>query len=145
MDSNRIIVVITLLFLSGTMGFQLVSGRGIFPASYAGLMAGASVFLAWAFAREIDPDNELSAFVAAFFSGIGFIFFPSPLLLTLLLELMLLRIVNRSTGLPARTLDSFAILLLSGWLLFHGGWIYSILAFLAFVLDAFLPNQSAAS
>ena len=114
--TNRIIVEITLLFLLGTAGFQLILGKAISSALYSGLIAGASVFLAWAFARELDPDNELSAFFAAFLGCAGFVFFPSPFLLTLFLEILLIRIVNRSTGLPSKTSDSIAVLLLSGWI-----------------------------
>ena len=96
--TNRAIVIITLLFLLGTAGLQLILGKDISSASDSGLRAGASVFLAWAFARELDPDNELSAFVAAFLGCAGFLLFPSPFLLALFLELLLIRIVNRSTG-----------------------------------------------
>lgn len=138
--TNRAIAAITLLFFFAVAGFHFASGKDVFPALYSGLRAGTSVFFAWAFAREIDPDNELSAFVAAFAGCIGFIFFSSPLLLALLLELLLIRIVNRSKGLPARTLDSFAVILLSGWILLQGGWIFCVLTILAFVLDAFLPE-----
>jgi hypothetical protein len=140
--TNRAIAAVTLLFFFVTAGFQFASGKDVFPALYSGLRAGTSVFFAWAFAREIDPDNELSAFVAAFAGCIGFVFFSSPLLLALLLELLLIRIVNRSKGLPARTLDSLVILLLSGWILLQGGWIFCVLTFLAFVLDAFLPEPN---
>lgn len=140
--TNRAISVVTLLFFFVIAGSHFISGKDVFPALYSGLRAGTSVFFAWAFAREIDPDNELSAFVAAFAGCIGFIFFSSPLLLALLLELLLIRIVNRSKGLPARTLDSLVILLLSGWILLQGDWIFCVLTFLAFVLDAFLPEPN---
>jgi hypothetical protein len=137
--TNRAIVIITLLFLFGISGFQLFLGRDISAAFYSGLRAGASVFLAWAFARELDPDNELSAFFAAFLGCTGFLFFPSPLLLGLFLELLLIRIVNRSTGMPSKTSDSLAVLLLSGWISLQGNWIFGLFTSLAFLLDSFLP------
>jgi len=137
--TNRAIVIITLLFLSGISGFQLFLGRDLSVAFYSGLKAGASVFFAWAFARELDPDNELSAFFAAFLGCIGFLLFPSPLLLALFLELLLLRIVNRSTGVPSKISDSFAVLLLSSWLSFQENWIFGLFTAMAFFLDAFLP------
>ena len=140
--TNRIIVEITLLFLLGTAGFQLILGKAISSALYSGLIAGASVFLAWAFARELDPDNELSAFFAAFLGCAGFLFFPSPFLLALFLEILLIRIVNRSTGLPSKTSDSIAILLLSGWISSQGNWIFGLFTALAFFLDSFLPEPN---
>jgi len=140
--TNRIIVEITLLFLLGTAGFQLILGKAISSALYSGLIAGASVFLAWAFARELDPDNELSAFFAAFLGCAGFVFFPSPFLLALFLEILLIRIVNRSTGLPSKTSDSIAVLLLSGWISSQGNWIFGLFTALAFFLDSFLPEPN---
>lgn len=140
--TNRIIVEITLLFLLGTAGFQLILGKAISSALYSGLVAGASVFLAWAFARELDPDNELSAFFAAFLGCAGFLFFPSPFLLALFLEILLIRIVNRSTGLPSKTSDSIAVLLLSGWISSQGNWIFGLFTALAFFLDSFLPEPN---
>ena len=140
--TNRIIVEITLLFLLGTAGFQLIQGKAISSALYSGLIAGASVFLAWAFARELDPDNELSAFFAAFLGCAGFLFFPSPFLLALFLEILLIRIVNRSTGLPSKTSDSIAVLLLSGWISSQGNWIFGLFTALAFFLDSFLPEPN---
>jgi hypothetical protein len=140
--TNRIIVEITLLFLLGTAGFQLIMGKAISSALYSGLIAGASVFLAWAFARELDPDNELSAFFAAFLGCAGFLFFPSPFLLALFLEILLIRIVNRSTGLPSKTSDSIAVLLLSGWISSQGNWIFGLFTALAFFLDSFLPEPN---
>lgn len=140
--TNRIIVEITLLFLLGTAGFQLILGKAISSALYSGLIAGASVFLAWAFARELDPDNELSAFFAAFLGCAGFMFFPSPFLLALFLEILLIRIINRSTGLPSKTSDSIAVLLLSGWISSQGNWIFGLFTALAFFLDSFLPEPN---
>lgn len=140
--TNRTIVIITLLLLSGITGLQLILGRELSAAFYSGLRAGASVFFAWAFARELDPDNELSAFFAAFLGCAGFLFFPAPFLLVLFLELLLIRIVNRSTGMPSKTSDSLAVLLLSGWISLHGNWIFGLFTSLAFFLDSFLPSPN---
>lgn len=137
--TNRAIVIITLMFLSVVSGFQLFQGRDLSTAFYSGLRAGASVFFSWAFARELDPDNELSAFFAAFLGCTGFLLFPSPLLLALFLELLLLRIVNRSTGVPSKTSDSFAVFLLSSWISLGESWIFGLFTALVFFLDAVLP------
>lgn len=140
--TNRAIVIISLLFFLGTICLQLILGREISSASASGLRAGVSVFLAWALARELDPDNEFSAFVAAFLGCTGFLLFPSPFLLALFLELLLIRVINRSTGLPAKTSDSLAILLLSGWISFQGEWAFSLFTALAFFLDSSLPEPN---
>lgn len=130
--TNRAIVIITLIFLSGVSGFQLFLERDLSTAFYSGLRAGTSVFFAWAFARELDPDNELSAFFAAFLGCTGFLLFPFPLLLALFLELLLLRIVNRSSGVSSKTSDSFAVFLLSSWLSLGESWIFGLFTALVF-------------
>lgn len=138
--TNRAIVLISLLFIFGIAGSQLALGRGVSLALYSGLRGGVSVFLSWAFARELDPDNEYSAFFSAFLGLTGFIIFRSPLLFALLLELLLIRMVNRSTGLPAKTFDSFTVLLLSGWLSLQENWTFGLFTGLAFILDSLLPE-----
>lgn len=140
--TNKAIVILTLFFFFGTLFIQFILGNELYSAFYSGLKDGASVFLAWAFAREIDPDNELSAFVAAFLGFAGFLFLPSPLLLALLLEILLLRLINRSKGLPSTTLDSFAVFLLSGWLSFQESWIFGLFTALAFFFDSFLSKPN---
>lgn len=140
--TNRAIAIITLLFFLGVAGLQLVQGREISSALYSGLRGGASVFLSWAFARELDPDNEFSAFFAAFLSCIGFMFLTAPFLLVLALELLLIRIVNRSTGIPSKPSDSLAVLLLSGWISLQENWLFGLFTALAFFLDSFLPEPN---
>ncbi|MCQ1536638.1 hypothetical protein FTO70_13360 [Methanosarcina sp. KYL-1] len=150
--TNRAIAVISLLFLFGIAYFQLFSGKPVSVALVSGFRAGFSVFFAWALAREIDPDNELSAFAAAFMACLFFLYFlspffpspflPSPGLLALFLFLLSIRIINRSTGLPAKLSDSVGVLLLSGWLSLQESWIFGLIAALAFFLDGFLPGPN---
>jgi len=69
----------------------------------------------------------------------GFLFFPAPFLLALFLELLLIRIVNRSTGMPSKTSDSLAVLLLSSWISLQANWTFGLFTSLAFFLDSSLP------
>jgi len=50
--------------------------------------------------------------------------------------IILLRIVNRTVGLPARILDSLLILVLGSWLTLQENWIYGLMTALAFLLDS---------
>jgi lysylphosphatidylglycerol synthetase-like protein (DUF2156 family) len=43
---------------------------------------------------------------------------------------------------PSKTLDSFAVLLLSGWISSQENWIFGLFTALAFFLDAFLPKSN---
>jgi len=137
--TNRAIVLLALVvFLVGT-ALRLLEG-GAWGASLGwGLGAAVSVFLAWALGRELDPDHPLSAFVAAGLALAGLFLFHLPELLPLFWMLVLLRIVDRSVGLPARIWDSLGLLALGAWLGWQGTWIYGPITAVAFLLDAVLP------
>jgi len=138
--TNRAISIITLVLIFASAGFQVLSGIPTAQALMSGIRAGMSVFLAWALARELDPDNELSAFAAAFFAFAGLLYFPVQGLLASAFILLLIRILNRSTGLPAKNFDSLLILLLSSWLTLKENWIFGTTAAVAFCLDSRLSE-----
>lgn len=140
--TNRAITIIAFFCFLGASGFEFILKHNFFAALEYGFSAGISIFLTWAFARELDPDKELSAFFAVFLGFIWLFFSHFPFLIALLLELLLIRLINRSTGLPSKSLDALIILLLAGWTSFHGSWIFGLLTAIAFFLDSFLPEPN---
>ena len=96
-----------------------------------GAGVGLTVFLSWALARELDPDNDHSAFVGAGLVSIGVFLWGLPHFLALFCLLVLGRIVNRSSGLSARTADSMAAVVLSGLLVYQGSWGFGLAAAMA--------------
>jgi len=122
--------------MAGGFVFRLLTGVSIGRSALLGLGAGFSVFLAWALCRELDPDNDLSAFVAAGLSLLGLFILGHPSLSLLFWLLLLLRIVNRTTGLQATWLDSFALLGIGGWLVHKGNWEIGLVTAAAFFLDS---------
>ena len=95
-----------------------------------GLYSAISVFFAWALARELDPDHDLSAFLAVglalpflAMSGAG----AGPMFWTLLI----VRVLNRSTGVPSNPLDLGLILALA-----YGNPYLLSLSALALAIDA---------
>jgi hypothetical protein len=119
----------------GGAGLQLIQGSNLQEAIVWGVNAGLAVFLAWALGRELDPAHELSAFVGAGLALAGPLLFGSPALLALFWALLVLRIVNRTTGLPAKIQDSLGVLGLGLWLTWQAGWIYGLGTTFAFFLD----------
>jgi hypothetical protein len=115
--------------------FQLLTGGELIQSALWGIAAGFAVFLAWALGRELDPDHDLSAFVAAGWALIGVLFLDLPSIIVLLWILLLVRIVNRTVGLPARIFDSLLMLGLAGWFTLQGSWIVGLMTALAFFLD----------
>jgi len=134
--TNRAIAALTIVVIVGGAIFRLLAGVEWIQSALWGIAAGLAVFLAWALGRELDPDHDLSAFVAAGLALIGLLAFNLPNLSLLFWMLVLVRIVNHTVGLPARILDSLLMLGLGSWLALQGNWIYGLMTALAFFLDS---------
>jgi len=141
--TNRWIGLLTLgVLIAGALGRVLV-GQGWLAATGWSALAALSVFLAWALARELDPDAELAAFVAAGFSlpalaaaGLGWLTLPD--LAALFLVLLAVRVVNRSTGVAATLPDTLGLLALGLWLGDQSSPVYMAAAIAAPLIDALL-------
>jgi hypothetical protein len=130
------ILALSLVVAVGGASFQLFQGASLQEALPWGVSAGLAVFLAWALGRELDPDHELSAFVGAGLSLAGRLLFGAPALLALAWMLLALRLVNRTTGLPAKIQDSLGLLGLGLWLTWQESWVYGLATTMAFFLDS---------
>lgn len=148
--TNRAIVMVSGISAAGTAAARLALAGDRLPQSLlAGVVVGAAVFLAWALARELDPDHDLAAFVGALLALPVVLLTGAPRFASILLLLLALRIVNRTVGPPARPLDTIALLGLAGWVAWHGDWIGCFILFLALLLDgtvtvAHRPHLAAA-
>jgi hypothetical protein len=123
--------------IAGTL-WRLLSGLALLESALWGIGAGLVVFLTWALGRELDPDHDLSAFVGAGLVLIALLFLDIPALLVILWLLMVLRLVNRTVGLPAKPLDSLAVFGLGAWLTWQGEWMAGLITAAAFLLDGLL-------
>jgi hypothetical protein len=140
--THRILVV--LVPLAGVIlgVYTLLTGGDFGMAVVAGFYAGASAMLAWVLAREIDPDYPYSAFVALGLATIG-AFFAVPNILALAGAVVLIRIVNRIVGFPAKITDYIlAVALGVITMLITGVWIFGAVVALALLLDAQLPEPA---
>jgi hypothetical protein len=117
-------------------GFHLLQGASLQESAVWGVNAGLAVFLAWALGRELDPEHESSAFVGSGLALAGSLLLGAPGLLVLLWLLLVLRLVNQTTGLPAKIQDSLAVLGLGLWLTWQESWVYGLATSLAFFLDS---------
>lgn len=138
--TNRVIALLSLAVMAGGFTFCLLSRGDPGRSALWGLGAGFSVFFAWALCRELDPDHDLSAFAGAGLALIGIFVCGLPSLGLLLWLLLLVRIVNRTTGLQATVLDSVALMGLGGWLVYKGSWEFGLVTAAAFFLDSRLQS-----
>ncbi|MGM0651302.1 MAG: hypothetical protein ACQES4_00740 [Bacillota bacterium] len=94
--------------------------------------AGIALFLSWALGREIDPVYQWSAFYAQPFVLAASLYYGAPALLNLFFILLIMRFLNRSTGLRPTVLDALMLILLGAVLYYNG--VYSGLPLLLLVL-----------
>jgi hypothetical protein len=122
---------------------QLLSGAGFMESMGWGFVAGFAVFMGWALSREVDPDYPWSAFLAPFLALAGVLVYGRPALLFSLWLIIVLRVLNRTTGVPAKNMDQLSVLVFSLWLAYQGFWLAGLAAAVVFVLDAVLswPNR----
>jgi hypothetical protein len=138
--TNRAIAILSVVVMAGSVLLRLLAGSGFLQSLTWGISVAFSVFLAWALGRELDPDHDLSAFAAAGLALVGTLIFDLPNIMTLLWILLLMRILNRTIGLPAKVLDSLSILGLAAWLTIQQGWVYGVVTTAAFLLDSLLSS-----
>jgi hypothetical protein len=126
--TNRAIALLALAtFGAGTLTGAL---RGeAWGALITGLTWAGSTFLAWALARETDPDRPCSAFIAAAGGLVGAIGLGRPGFLFLFWFLIALRYINRSTGVAPGIADFVALYGIKLWLGFSAHWTIPLLTF----------------
>lgn len=139
--TNAAIAVLSVATLIAVSLWRLLYLHSEFIAA---LIQGAQltgvVFLTWALGREVDPDANPVAFLAITPAVVLAVLVGTPNFSLLFLALLLLRVVNRSIGLPAKPTDSLLVLLLASWLAWPGAWYVLMCAAIAFLLDSFLVN-----
>lgn len=136
--TNLAIVALALAVTMAGIVIRLLSGAALLESVSWGFGAGFALFLAWALGRELDPDHDLSAFLGAGLVLIALLLVGTPALLAAFWLLLVVRLVNRTIGLPARPLDSLAVLGVAGWLTWQGYWMVGLVTAAAFLLDGLL-------
>ncbi len=139
--TNKAVIILMPIALVAGICWSLYLSLGWQAAMINGLVFALAVFGSWALGRELLPDDHVAAFISMAMAFLACLSFHTPGLLTLFATLGLVRVVNRSTGLMARTSDSLLLTLLVIWTVYatESPWLGAV-ATLAFVLDAILKN-----
>jgi hypothetical protein len=140
--TNQIILALSLLVGAGWGAWNWAAGDDLRVAALFGAQAGLAVFLSWAISRELDPDHDRSAFLAA---GLALVVIPlltSLRWLPLLWVLVMLRVVNRTSGRMPTWIDTLVLLGLGLAVAHIEHWSAAILCALAFTLDSVLPRPT---
>lgn len=137
--SNKAVLILLPLAALAGLGLALIAGAGAWPALHRAVIFALAVFGCWALARELLPDDHSVAFVSMALGFLAAMAFLTPGLLVLFTTIGLVRVLNRSSGLTARTSDSMLVTLLVIWTVYAtpSPW-FGAVAALAFFLDGVL-------
>lgn len=139
--SNKAVLI--LLPLAAVLGAALAWAGGETASAVlaAAVRFALAIFVAWALARELDPDDHSAAFISLGLGLLVALATGSPGLLTAFAALGLVRVVNRSTGLAARKSDSVLLLVLSiATIYWTASPLFGAVAALAFAFDGSLRD-----
>ncbi len=137
--------VLLLLPLAAVVGAVagFFDGLAVLEAVQKALSFLLVTFGAWALARELDPDDQVAAFIAMALALLAALAMDSPGILIVFATLGLVRIVNRSTGLAAKKSDSLIVMLLVfAVIYFTESPLYGTVAAIAFLLDGSLKSPA---
>ena len=138
--TNRALLIILPIVALLSAGLSYVDDLAIGPLS-AAFSGALTAFAAWALTRELAPDYDGAAFVALAFAWVANIAFGARLVMLLFVAMVLARVVNRSTGLPLRLLDTLGVLGFCTWAATSTQQpLILLVASLAFFLDARLED-----
>ncbi|WP_292467025.1 hypothetical protein [Methanolobus sp.] len=134
--TNWLMAIISFLTFVSTTIVSTIHGETFSKSLLTGVGTGLFIFLLWAISRELDPDNDWSAFVPVSLSLLILTFSERPMILVFLWLLLILRVVNHSTGMPAGIMDSLFIVLLGLTMTYYISWIYGVITATGFVIDS---------
>jgi len=139
--SNKAVLILLPVAAFAGLGLSLFTGAGAWPALHSAIIFALAVFGCWALARELLPDDHVAAFVSMALGFLACIAFLTPGLLVLFTTIGLVRVLNRSSGLRARSSDSLMVTLLVIWAVYasQSPW-FGAVAALAFFLDGVLKK-----
>jgi hypothetical protein len=139
--TNRAVLI--LMPLGALLGAVVAwfDGAGIPQVFQQAVVFALILFVSWALARELDPDDNPAAFISLACGLLVALAVESPGVLIAFVTLGLVRIVNRSSGLAARKADSVVVMVLSIAVIYATqSPLFGAVAALAFMLDGSLKD-----
>jgi hypothetical protein len=136
--THQILLIITPILGIIAGAYSLFTGNEILIALHAGFWMALAVFQSWVVAREIDPDNDWSAFVAVALIVVAMFAFNFPVfsVLALFVTIIALRLSNRIVGFPATRNDLIMVIVLLVIAAFFDSWLIGLVAAAGLFLSA---------
>jgi len=141
--TNLIIIILTpvLGIIAGLL--TLLTGGDLGLAINNGFWIGATTFISWVIAREVDPEHDYSAFLAVLFAVVAsaLLGVPSLELFLIAFTIPLTRMINRVVGVSISDVESIIVLFFTVFIAFQYHGLFALIVALAFYLDgAVLSN-----
>ena len=140
--SNKLITIIAVLTFIIITLFNAARGEANYTNLITGLRAGLLVFLLWAISRELDPDKEWGAFVTVSLALTFIVVFEIPTILPFVWFLLILRVINHSSGMAAGIMDSLLTATIGIILAYYMSLIYGILTTAGLIFDTRLNDPA---
>jgi len=140
LTNRAIIIIVTSVFILGTLT-KLVMGDSLVVSVVWAFGAAASIFFAWAIARELDPDSNVSALISSTLMLAALFFVGLPALLTLFWFLLVIRILNRITGIAPKPLDLAVVIILAVVLSWQELWLYCLMTSLILYINSWIDGE----
>ena len=138
--TNRALLIVLPLLMLLSAGLAALYDIGGDPMS-AALNGALVAFAAWALTRELAPDYNAAAFVALALAWVANVALGTTQVLLVFVALLLVRLVNRSTGPRWRVLDTLGVLGFCVWAAVTTQQpLILVAAAAAFMLDAILKD-----
>jgi len=135
--ANQLIIIITIFSLIFGFLINYYITNNFLESLFLGLIIAVITFLSWSLNRELYPQSEYAAIV----SGILVVIFlpwykiiPS-IILFLLWFIIILRLINQTTGLKSTFIDRLVILSLTITTSYFFSWIFLIFILIIFPLN----------
>lgn len=140
--TNLAIAVLSLLVLVIAAGMRFAAGAALPAALGYGVLASLATFLAWALGREIDPDHNGSALLAAPLAAVAYLAFGVIAVIALYAALVTLRVLARTVGFAPTRVDLTLVAFGAGLVAYVGSPLVALGLATALLLDARLPEGS---
>lgn len=112
--TNRALLIVLPLLMLLSAGIASIYDMGTSPMT-AALGGALAAFAAWALTRELVPDYNSAAFLALALAWVANVALGAKSVLLVFVALLLVRLVNRSTGPQWRPLDTLGVLGFCVW------------------------------
>jgi hypothetical protein len=141
--TNQVIIAVTIFsFLYGSL-IQFYIKNNLLESIFLGFIISIITFLSWALNRELYPQNDYAAIAGAILFIIILLWYeiiPS-LILFLFWFIIILRLINQTTGLKPTFIDRAVILIITIIISYFSSWILLIFMSIIFLVNFRFTNE----